>query len=332
MDATPEAAEREWAEGRFRPVYLFVGEDAAGKGQAVEALRKALKVDDFNFSDYAGELESQAGEIVAAASTPPMFSERRFVLSREVKLGLGGRKALVEYLKDPLPSTVLVLLSGERKADAKDSVVAAASRSGLVVFFGPLRPEQACARLREEAKRLGFALSEAAAALVVDEVGSEWGILRGELEKIRLFLGERKEASEEAILACLGYRPETGPFDFANALDDGDPVAALRILRRKFEEGEEAFGPLRQLTTAVNKQLKAKRMMKAGISRFDMFGQLRVFGPSRQDRFIQAVNKAGEARLLASLRACHETEAALKSKAWLDPACELERLVVWIYR
>ncbi|MFA6092261.1 MAG: DNA polymerase III subunit delta [Elusimicrobiota bacterium] len=331
-EISPEAAEKEWSAGKLRPVYLFVGEDSAGKARALSSLRAVVKVDDFNISDFSGEIESQAAEIVSLCRTAPMFSERRFVLVREIKLGLSGRKLLSQYLRDPLESTVLVLLSSERKADAKDAVMSAAAERGALVFFGPLRPEQAAQRLQEEARRTGFTISPAAAELIVEEVGSEWGILQGELEKIRIFLNGRPSAPDESILACLGYRPETGPFDFSNALEDGDARLALRVLRRKLEEDEnESFGMLRQLSNHLRKRLQAKRMIQAGVPRFEMFGKLRVFG-FRQDRFLSSLQKESEARLLSALKACLQTEVALKSKSWLDRRCELERLTAWILR
>lgn len=328
-ELSTEAALREWAKGQFRPVYLMLGEDTAAKSAAMAALKAALRVDDFNLSEFTGNSESQAAEIVSACLTPPMFSERRLVLSRDLRLGASGRRVLAAYLKEPLASTTLALLSSERKADFKDPVASAASALGGLMVFGPLAPEEAASRLRSQAKALGFELSEEGAQTMVQESGTEWGILGGELEKLRLFLRGRKEAQVAEVQACLGYRRDTGPFEFQNCIERRDAVKSIALLRRMMEEDAGHFTILPKIVNILNRQLKAKRMLKAGLPQDQIGRELRLH-PSFLPHFLREVGKLGEARLAACLRACLEVEVSLKSKSWLDPGIELERLTLRI--
>lgn len=332
MAGSPEAALKAWKQGKPAPVYLFAGEDSTSKSAAIAALKAALGVDDLNVSEFSGDQESQAAEIVSLCRTAPMFSPRRLVVVHDVKLGKSGRELLAEYPASPSDTSVLVVFYPEalpsyKSGIDKDPVLRAFSARAEVVVFGPLTREEAARRMREEAKRSGFELSDEAVEAVLEEAGTQWGIIQSELEKIRLFLKGKKSASTADILACLGYRQEAGPFELGNALERRDLKASLGVLRRMLEEGSTVYELMPQVSRAVLVQLKAKRLLKAGVSEFELWGKLRIFDKGRQGSFLKAVKALSDARLVGDLRACLRVEADLKSKAWLDADIELEGLV-----
>ncbi|MDE2291151.1 MAG: hypothetical protein KGL53_03625, partial [Elusimicrobia bacterium] len=182
-------------------------------------------------------------------------------------------------------------------------------------------------RLRDEAKRLGFTLSPEAAELFVEESGTEWGVLRAELEKLALFVKDKGKADAQDAAACLGWRRRTNVWDFPRAIQKRDADAALKLLKGLLEEGEDAYSLLPKVRSALNAQLKAKRLLKAGVPQDTAFFKL---GLKRgwDAGFFGWTSKVKEGDLVRSLRACLETEADLKSKSWLDGPIELETLVL----
>ncbi|MEE8424849.1 MAG: DNA polymerase III subunit delta [Elusimicrobiota bacterium] len=324
---TPKALAGEWARGRFLPAYYFFGEDSVAKQLAVKNLKARLKTDDFNLAEFSGDIDAQAAEIVSAASTTPMFSERRLVVVRNLKMGAAGRKLIAEYLRSPLKSTTLVLISPERTPNKKDALAAGISALGGVVLFRPLREGEAASRLQEEARRNGFELEPAAAELLVQEAGAEWGILRTELEKIRLFIGKRTHAGVEDAAACLGFQQATNPFDLPRALQRRDARQAADLLKRLFNEGTDPFRLLYQITSTVTKQFKAKRMLKSSAPPEQIFRELRLQKYYDRD-YLSHAERVPEPSLMRSMRACLETEVSLKSQSWLNPKIELQNLVL----
>jgi DNA polymerase-3 subunit delta len=161
---------------------------------------------------------------------------------------------------------------------------------------------------------------------MVEEAGTEWGILKAELEKLKLFVKGKKAAGLEDALACLGYRKESNPFDFPRAIQTRQAKTCMSLLRRQLEEDAEPFGLLRGITNTLNKQLKAKRLVKAGVAAEQIFRELRL--QSYYDRdFLTQLARISEDRLIRDLGECVAAEVALKSKSWLDPAAELSLLV-----
>lgn len=327
MDAPASAHLKEWAKGAFRPVYYLFGEDEAAKGQFLDDLKKALGVDAFNLTELAGESSDAAAEAVNAAATPPMFSAHRLVVVRRADFGAPALRLLAEYLRDPLTSTVLCLSSTAAWPDKKDPAASAAQTLGGVVSLRALQPEEAARRLRDEAKRLGFTLNPEAADLIVEESGAEWGILRSELAKIALFVQGKGKATAEDAAACLGWRKRANIWDFPRAIQKRDTAEAIKMLHSLLEEGEDAYSLLPKVRNALNAQLKAKRLFKAGVPKDQAFFKL---GLKRRfdDSFFDWTDKVKETHLVKALRACLDVEADIKSKSWLDPAIELETLLL----
>lgn len=317
----------EWKKGAFRPAYLLFGEDAPAKQLALETLRKFVGADDFNLNEFSGGDDSQAGEIVSACQTPPMFSDRRLVVVRNAKFAAPARKLFAEYLRDPLSSTILFMISPEARPDNKDALASAVKALGGVVLFKPMRENEAVKRLIDEAKRMGFTLATAAADALVEEAGTEWGILRAELQKVKLFIGEKTEAGVPEIAACLGYSQKSNPFDLPRLLQRRDAKASVTLLRRQLRETGETFRLLFQITSTVNKQLRAKRMLKSGEPSDRIFKSLRLNQYYDRD-YLSIVERLPENALIRALASCLETEKSLKSRSWLDPSIELENLVL----
>lgn len=327
FDAPPAAHAKDWAKGAFKPVYYLFGEDEAAKALFVDELKARLKVDEFNLTELSGDASDAAAEAVSAAATPPMFSERRLVLVRRADLGAPALRLVADYLRDPLPSTVLVLASTAGWPDAKDPAAAAARALGGVVSFKAMTPEDAARRLREEAKKAGVELDPDAAELMVEESGSEWGVLKAELEKVLLLVKGKGAAGVDDAAACLGYRKKSNIWDFPRAVQKRDAARAVELLRALMEEGEDAYSLLPKVRSALMTQLKAKRLLKAGVPQDTAFFKLGL-KKGWDAGFFDWTSRVKEPQLVRALRDCLEVEADLKSKSWLDGGVELETLVL----
>ena len=328
MELKPHALDAEWKAGKFRPVYYLFGEESASKADAVLRLKAFFKADDFNLCEFSGDPNLEYSTILSEALTLPVFSDRRLVIVRNPKIPAEARAAFADYLRSPSTTTTLVLLCEDRKLDKKDALANAADAAGAVVIFAPLTEDEAVERLLLEAKKLGKTLAPAVAAALVEEAGSDWGILSGELEKAVLFAGKETTIGLEAISASMGHHQAADPWAFERLISARDLKASLLYLKDAYEgikPEEVVFRALAQARAAYLKQLKAKRMLKAGLASRDVEMKLRIF----YDRdFFQRAQRVTEVRLRRDLRRLLEIETDLKSKAWLDPKVEMTNLVV----
>ncbi|MDE1976279.1 MAG: DNA polymerase III subunit delta [Elusimicrobia bacterium] len=309
----------------LRPVYYLLGEEAADKEAARRLVEKTLACDDFNARAFAGDLDERLGDILAELHTLPVFSDRRLVSVKAPAFPAALKKALAEYLKSPSPQTTLLLVSDDRKADAKDPLAQAAKSAGALIVFAPLREDAAETRLCAAAKKAGKTLPSPVAQLLVREAGTDWTALSQELEKLLLFCSGA-EISEEDALACLGYRKAADPFALSRLIQERKAGPVLAHLRRFLADGkpqDQAFRAMAQMSSAVQKQLRAKILAGAGRGPQDIARTLRLH-PYWDRDFVGRASRLGEKRLREDLLICLRTERALKSQSWLDPQAEVE--------
>src|SRR5262245_22096429 len=121
--------------GPPQPVYYLHGEEDALKDEAIRSLRDCAvepSLRDFNL-DFraAGALDAEA--LHALVNTPPMLAPRRLVVLRgveQLRKTSAARDALLAYLADPNPTTVLVLVQAGDEAPEADI---AARATGVAV-------------------------------------------------------------------------------------------------------------------------------------------------------------------------------------------------------
>lgn len=330
MELRPNDLAAECKAGKFRAVYYFFGEESAAKSEAVLKLKAAFKADDFNLVEFPVTGQPvDPGPVLAEAMTLPVFAERRLVIVHNPKLLAEARAAFADYAKAPSPTTTLVLVSEDRKPDKREALYTAVSASqGAVCVFSPLTEDEAVDRLVSEAKRAGKSMTEDVAAALVAQAGTDWAILAGELEKALLFVGKEAAIGLDAVSASMGLAKQLDPWAFERLVSSRDLKACLSYLADSFAEEkpeEVVFRSLAQARMAYLKQLKAKRMLKAGLQTREIETRLRIF---YDNGFFPRAQRVTEERLRRDLRRLLEVETDLKSKSWLDAKLELESLVV----
>ena len=101
------------------PVYLFTGEDLFTKNETIEKITKQLNADEFNYSKHSCE-SINFNEVLNLANTPPTFSDFRIIVLKRIdKLKDKQRKALLEYVQDPISTTCLILTCDDKKQAKK---------------------------------------------------------------------------------------------------------------------------------------------------------------------------------------------------------------------
>ncbi|MCX5783588.1 MAG: hypothetical protein NTW04_04015, partial [Elusimicrobia bacterium] len=169
---TPEQVIKKLDAGEISPVYYLSGEDLYRKNLIVKKLKELIKPDDFNFFDSSADKTTPA-ELLSIVQTQPMLSEKRLVIVRRTeKLSAEFREELIKYLKNPLPSTCLVLTCDDRKSAKEISLSKACAAAGETVIF--YQPDEAYAArwVAENFSREKIKILPPAAALMVEICGA----------------------------------------------------------------------------------------------------------------------------------------------------------------
>jgi len=310
----------ELAAGTLRSAYLVAGEEPLLRDDAVAAIREAAigpSADAFDLDRLEGS-RTTPGALLDAVRTLPVLSPRRLVLLRDPQAGRGGKK-LGDALADAVEAasegegTVFVVVA--QAADRRARWVKAFGKA-LVDCEPPRRARDVVAFVRAEAERQGVSLAGGAAEGLAERVGPQLLVLRHEIEKASLLAGPGRKVTRDHVEAAAVDVAEEPVWDLTDAIGEGRAPRALETLGRILRGGAPPPVVLGALVSHFRRLLR----VRSGGS---------VPGPPFVQRKLQTqARRFSERRLVACLRAIHQTDLAVKGEGNLSPEFALERLVI----
>ncbi len=216
---------------KFAPVYFFYGEEDFLIDEAVDSLIAEVLPEEsrsFNLDVLYGN-EVDARDVVAHANSFPMMADRRVVILREYER-LDEDELVHSYVENPCPTTVLVLVS--KKTDA------AIRGKAATVEFRRLYDSDLPAWITERSSLYGKRISRDASELLIMYVGGSLRALDSEIEKITVYVGEKKAINSEDVAAVVGVSKSYNVFELTKAVGDRNLKRSLEILERMMEVGE----------------------------------------------------------------------------------------------
>jgi DNA polymerase-3 subunit delta len=215
------------------PAYLVRGEQLTLLGDAVRSVVAELVAGgdaSLMTEELAGD-DYTVGAIVDAAQTPPFFGERRIVVARDIgRFSTHDVEPLVAYLRDPMPTTSLVLVAGGGQVPRP--LVDAVRKAGHVVDAGVPGGRGRSTWLAARLKQGPVRLDGRAAALVGEHLGEDVDRLGSLLEMLAAAYGQGARVGPEEVEPFLGGAGSVAPWELTDAIDRGDAAVALAVLRR----------------------------------------------------------------------------------------------------
>ena len=308
------------------PVYLVYGpEDYLIEEEIQGLLNRTLsqKERGFNFHLFNGE-EHSIQEIVQTAQTLPMFSQYRFVLISEADhMDELKVEVLMEYIKNPSPTTFLVLHGqtvGPLKKHRKEI-----EKVGKVTEYSRLKGRGLVSWMKNRMKEKGKTLSEEAANYLVEVVGDHLHDLENALEKVFLSVGEKRTIELSDMEEITTEVKISTVFDLTDAIGRQNLEKALGILEkameskaivfRKEEEGSKFGDPIPFLLSMMAKQYWSMLVIKQMSSHHRDAGELaKELGTSLWNikKLMDQGKNFSEASLQEGILKCHQTDLAIK--------------------
>ncbi len=234
---TYDDLQRSLSERRFAPVYLFHGEEDFLSSEATQSvIDAALNAGDRGFNlDVVYGNEADAREIILHALSFPMMVERRVVVVRDMDK-LANKELLSTYIENPSPTTSLVLLS--TKPDFRKKPYATAKRTGSVFEFKPLYENQVPSWMVKRVRQQGKDIESEASKMLTAHIGTSLREIQNELNKLYIFIGERKLITEADIRAVVGVSKEFNVFELQKTLGAKNLARSVEIMERMLDSGE----------------------------------------------------------------------------------------------
>jgi DNA polymerase-3 subunit delta len=319
---------------RRQPFYVLSGDEDFLKRRALDVLIPLVLGDaspDFALTTFPGD-KTDFSTVRNELDSGSLFGDRRLVVVDQADPFVTKfRPQLEAYVADPSEAGVLVL--DVKTFPATTKLARAVPDAAHLVCKAP--PEYRLPLWCVEwcQGRYQKKLTTPAAQMLVDLVGPTMGVLDQELQKLKDFVGDRPTIDVPDVDELTGRSRGANVFKILDAIGDGKPAAALKILTELFQEGEAPIAILGALSAQVRRLARAARLHKQGANLEEALTKAGVASwPQARDGARKQLKHLGWGRLDQLYDWLIETDSGLKGGSPLPDRVQLERLVVRLAR
>ncbi len=255
------------------PIHIVRGSDEILLAEAVQTLvadlvgtdDRSLILDEYAGADY------ELAAAVDAAQTPPLFTDRRIVVMRQA--GRFSKAAdvgpLVQYLADPLPTSVIVLVweiaPGQQRLSAIPKKLAeAVTASGGKVTVTDVASGRGARDdwWSDQLSASAVSLDGRAVTLLRDHIGEDFGEVPALLRRLEAAYDAGANVTVDQLQPFLGGAGSVPPWELTDTIDRGDARGAIDALHRMLGSGERH--PLQIMASLQSHYLRIAKLDGAG--------------------------------------------------------------------
>ena len=261
---------------KIRACYLFSGEEDFQKEGILKKIKEICNEgqnwEDFNYNLFYGQ-QTKSKEIVECAQTVPFMAQRRMIVVRNAeKFSADDEKKMAIYLNAPSDFTCMVLLVNETKKKFFKEIQAFVKH---IVFKHPYE-NQIPSWIKKEAYKHGKTISQEACFYLKEEVGGNLIDLHNEMEKLAIYVEDRREIVLEDVQSIVGHTKEDNIFQLLNRLGEKKGKDALIIMRNLVKKGEKPIAILIRIAKYMRQLIKAKLFLEKGKTNEEIRSSLRI--------------------------------------------------------
>ena len=337
---------------KLRPAYLLVGDEAFFRKRVRDAILEHLvpgELREFSFFDY-DLAETALAEVLDRARTPSLMAPFQVFFVRGVKslYGRGSNEeklaAIEEYCKNPNPDALLVLVADHisipadvRRMDMQDKERYQRIRETLGAFCGivelaRVEEGEAVRWIAEYCATRDVKIEPDGARELVDALGGDMMMVSNELEKLILYVGEKKRITLGDVETMVLAAKQRSLYELTDAISSKDRVRSLEILDALLMSGdgeEAAIGHIymlaktfRQMLVILERNVRDQRMLWAAL-----WQGFRVPPFAADDIIKQARRYKSKRELTRAIRLVAKADLALRSNP-VSKRFVLEKLVL----
>jgi len=322
----------------LRPAYVFVGDEVFFRKRCREAILEHLvppTLRDFALFEF-DLAETELAEILDRARTSSLIAPFQVIFVRGVRnlFARGGHQeklaAVEEYCKNPNPTALLIFVADHISIPANARQIELADKEQYlriretlgaycaIVELARVEESDAVRWIVEYASAHAVKIDADAARELVDALGGDMMMISNELEKLLLYVAEKKRIALEDVETLVLAAKQRSLYELTDAISAKDRVRALEMLDAVLAAaaGEEgAIGSLymlartfRQMLVIVERNVRDERRLWAAL-----WPGFRVPPFAAEDIIRQAHRYKSKRELMQAIRLVAKTDLALRS-------------------
>ena len=224
--------------GKISPSYFCIGEDYFLQEKMIDTVWKKIKskYPDAEKSIFYGE-EDCTQALYSELFNVGMFGSHRLVVYKNVTdFDKVAKKLLIRYFSNPSPGTVFVIFyKGKKLPDFVSSM----GKHLKFVDLSPPRHEQVSEVVKEYFKTKGYNVDNEAVELLKLRAGEDLSILLSEVEKILIYVGDRKSIRAEDVEEIVGFTKKYSIQNFRHYLSQREKNKVIECALSLMDAGEK---------------------------------------------------------------------------------------------
>ncbi len=233
-------------QGKLAPVYLVLGTEEALKEKFKTALEKQIPEE---LNQVTIDLNEQPlSDGLLEATSVPFFGDKRFVFFEHPSFLTGSPntsgpvhdvEALMDYLKDPLETSIVVFFAPYEKLDERKKVVKALKKVAVMVDTAPLKEAQIRSYLAEKMQETGLKITPQGIERLLLLTQLDLMKVEKEVDKLALYQQTAGEITEDIVNQLVARTLQDDVFSLAQYVIQGQTEKALRLYQDLLTNGEE---------------------------------------------------------------------------------------------
>jgi DNA polymerase III subunit delta len=269
---TAQQVFRELETGKWRPLYLIVGEEGFQIGDVLDRLKAFFLKDatarEFNYESWEGEHLNDKALLQSLDTLPGLFDSpdalRLVICQRFDKAPASALSTLESYLKNPSPTTCFVMQAA--KVDKRKAWYKAVDAHGAVLEANEPYDRDWPKWQGYFEKKCGKRIDAEAWGLLVESSGRSLSVLWAEVGKASTYVGNRPEISAKDVRELIVTSSGGSVFDFVDDVLCRRPAVSVRRFQDLVRSGEAEVKLLSLLVRQFKIVDQYVRLSAAGVS------------------------------------------------------------------
>lgn len=305
--------DRELRADKVRPSYVIVGQEAYLAQGAMRLIREKVcgtSSDDLSCRSFIAK-EAKPADVIDTLRTVPFLSSRVLVIVRDAEaMPKDLIEAISAYIERPVDTSVLAVVGS--KIDGRTRLMQVAADHGAVVECKPLYADRVPDWINIEVKKNGKQISREAARFLADMVGNDLGQLAQAIDRIILYVGDKKTVDLSDIEHSIAETHQHTIFELTDAVGERRLSKAVSLLNNILENGGAPVLTLNMLARHFRILSKAKEISGRMRDKAEIAKYLGVH-PFYAANYMNQAKNFSSAELKSGFRTLHRCDRSLKS-------------------
>tara|TARA_B100001758_G_scaffold68673_1_gene57595 strand:- start:447 stop:1454 length:1008 start_codon:yes stop_codon:yes gene_type:complete len=215
----------------FSPIYLLMGEEEFYIDNITNLFIQNVLTEEekqFNLNILYGK-DTSIDQIISISKKYPLMSDFQIVLVKEAQDLSRTFDSIIEYVKNPLKTTILIINYKHKSIDKRKVVYKEINKVGKIFESKKLYDNQVQNWINEKINIAGFSIDQKSTVLINEHLGNSLSKISNEIDKLLEIKKNDKIIKSDDVEKYIGISKEFNNFELRRALGEKNFDKAFQI-------------------------------------------------------------------------------------------------------